>query len=202
MTLFHLFYLFLFAFFSFFVISARNPIHSVLSLVCLFILSSTLLLSLEVEFLALSFVIIYVGAIAILFLFVIMMLDIKIIDHSFDFLIYSIPAYFISFSFFFEIYLSSFFLIFPSSDNSLPIFFSIPWSFLVDSFSNINLLGLTLYTHFYIYFLLAGFILLIAVFGVLMLLVSYNKAGVTPVFSKKVKREYFVFSETSLNIHK
>lgn len=57
-------------------ISSYNPIHSVFWLVLVFLQSSILLVSLSYEFLGLMLVIIYVGAIAILFLFVIMMLDI------------------------------------------------------------------------------------------------------------------------------
>jgi len=94
-----LFFLFLF---SFFVISSRNPVHSVLSLISVFLLSAVLLLCLEVEFLALSFVIVYVGAIAILFLFIVLMLDIKIGDNSFDFLKYGPLSYFVSFIFLLE----------------------------------------------------------------------------------------------------
>jgi NADH-quinone oxidoreductase subunit J len=80
-------------FFGFFVISSRNPIHSVLSLISVFLLSAILLICLEVEFLAFSFVIVYVGAIAILFLFVVMMLDIKIGDSSLDLLKYGPLSY-------------------------------------------------------------------------------------------------------------
>jgi len=61
---------------AFFVISSKSPIHSVLSLISVFLLSAVILIFLEAEFLALSFVVIYVGAIAILFLFIVMMLDI------------------------------------------------------------------------------------------------------------------------------
>ena len=72
--------LFLICFFALATISVRNPVHSVLGLVSVFLVSAALLFCLEVEFLAFSFIIVYVGAIAILFLFVVMMLDIKIGD--------------------------------------------------------------------------------------------------------------------------
>jgi len=58
------------------VIISKNPLHSVLFLVTSFLASSLLLFLFENEFLALFFLIIYLGAIAILFLFVVMMLDI------------------------------------------------------------------------------------------------------------------------------
>jgi NADH:ubiquinone oxidoreductase subunit 6 (subunit J) len=70
------------------IILSNNSIHSVLFLVLNFIISSGLLLVFEREFLALSFLIIYVGAISILFLFVVMMLDIKIKNSQLDLLKY------------------------------------------------------------------------------------------------------------------
>ena len=65
---------------SILVILAKHPIFSVIFLIFSFILSSFLLVILECEFLALLFIIIYVGAIAILFLFAIMMLESKSIN--------------------------------------------------------------------------------------------------------------------------
>lgn len=70
------------------VISAQNPVHSVFFLVLVFLTSAFLLFFLEIEFLSLLFVLVYVGAIAVLFLFVVMMLDIKITKHEKDFLVY------------------------------------------------------------------------------------------------------------------
>ena len=65
---------------SLMVILVNNSIYSVLFLVLSFIASASLLFLLKCEFLALMFIIIYVGAIAVLFLFVVMMLDIKTIS--------------------------------------------------------------------------------------------------------------------------
>jgi len=59
------------------VIFSQNSIYSVLFLVLSFVSSSSLLFLLECEYISLIFIIIYVGAIAVLFLFVVMMLDIK-----------------------------------------------------------------------------------------------------------------------------
>lgn len=60
-----------------FVFLTENPVHSVLFLILTFFNSSAILLLLNADFLALIFVIVYVGAIAVLFLFVVMMLNIK-----------------------------------------------------------------------------------------------------------------------------
>jgi NADH-quinone oxidoreductase subunit J len=60
------------------VITARNPVHAVLYLVLAFFSSACLWLLLQAEFLAISLVLVYVGAVMVLFLFVVMMLDIRI----------------------------------------------------------------------------------------------------------------------------
>jgi NADH:ubiquinone oxidoreductase subunit 6 (subunit J) len=78
--IFHYILLLLLSLFSFFVICSKNPVHSALSLISVFLLSAVLLFTLKVEFLALSFIIVYVGAIAILFLFVVMLLNIKLVE--------------------------------------------------------------------------------------------------------------------------
>lgn len=79
-----LFYIFstLATFSGIFLIGSRNAIYSVLFLVLVFFNISGLLLLLEIEFLALLFLVVYVGAIAVLFLFVVMMLNIRAQDTS------------------------------------------------------------------------------------------------------------------------
>ncbi len=59
-------------------ITAKNPVHSVLSLVVVFFTSSAIWLLMEAEFLAIALVLVYVGAVMVLFLFVVMMLNINI----------------------------------------------------------------------------------------------------------------------------
>ena len=61
---------------AFMVISARNPVHSVLFLILVFFNAAGLFLLLGAEFLAMILLVVYVGAVAVLFLFVVMMLDI------------------------------------------------------------------------------------------------------------------------------
>jgi NADH-quinone oxidoreductase subunit J len=60
------------------VITSRNPVHSVLFLVLAFVTSAFLWMLLEAEFLAIVLVLVYVGAVMVLFLFVVMMLDVKV----------------------------------------------------------------------------------------------------------------------------
>src|ERR687884_2036518 len=61
---------------GFMVVSARNPVHSVLFLILAFVSSAGLFVLMGAEFLAMILVVVYVGAVAVLFLFVVMMLDI------------------------------------------------------------------------------------------------------------------------------
>src|SRR5580658_10252196 len=61
---------------AFMVVSARNPVHSVLFLILTFFTAAGLFVLLGAEFLAMLLVVVYVGAVAVLFLFVVMMLDV------------------------------------------------------------------------------------------------------------------------------
>lgn len=167
--------LLLILFFSFFVVSSRNPVHSILSLISVFLLSSALLLCLEVEFIAFSFAIVYVGAIAILFLFIVMMLDIKVGDNSFNILKYGPLSYFVSFIFLLEFVrilneLTSF-----SSTAFSANYVWLNWCAEIEVISNVQTLGQLLYTYYFIFFLIAGFILFVAVLGALMLTLNLNK---------------------------
>ena len=62
------------------VIQARNPVHSVLFLILVFFNAAGLLVLLGLDFFAMIFLVVYVGAIAVLFLFVVMMLNIKLAE--------------------------------------------------------------------------------------------------------------------------
>ena len=73
---------------AFMVIAARNPVHSVLFLILAFVNASGLFLLLGAEFLAMILVVVYVGAVAVLFLFVVMMLDVDFAELKQGFLQY------------------------------------------------------------------------------------------------------------------
>ena len=62
------------------VISARNPVHSVLFLILTFFSAAALFVLMGAEFLAMILVVVYVGAVAVLFMFVVMMLDINFVE--------------------------------------------------------------------------------------------------------------------------
>jgi len=90
---------------SIMVITARNPIHSILFLVLVFFNVAGLLILVDIEFLAIMFIIIYVGAIGILFLFVVMMLNVKVTELNDSFIRYLPIGGIIGLIFLFEIFL-------------------------------------------------------------------------------------------------
>jgi NADH-quinone oxidoreductase subunit J len=162
-----------------------------MSLVLVFLFSAGLLFCLEVEFLALSFIIVYVGAIAILFLFVVMMLDIKIGDNSLSFLAYGPVGYFLVFLFLLEITLPliTFVGSFDSIFNANVDYFYVNWLKEIDYITNINAIGQLLYTYYFVYFLMSGLILYIAMIGALMLTLTLNRVVKKQIVYKQLARQ-------------
>lgn len=155
---------------SIIVISARNPIHSVLALISVVLNIVILLLLLEAEFLALTFVAVYLGAVTVLFLFIVMMLNIKAVDFSKE-IIHSLPIG----AFFGAILLYILYVVSYSSigvNEISDIFFNkdfFDWKAIMINVSNIDAFGALLYTHFAPYLLIVGIILLIAMIGAIIL---------------------------------
>nr|WOL37342.1 NADH dehydrogenase subunit 6 [Grateloupia asiatica] len=152
---------------SLMVISLKNAVHSVLFLILVFCNTAGLLLLYGAEFLSFMLLIVYVGAIAVLFLFVVMMLNIKAssttID-SFSILPVGILIFLILFS-----QLSSTatnFDIFNLQQNDLVW---VSWVLEKDNTTNIEVVGKVLYTHFSLLFLLSSLILLVAMIGAIVL---------------------------------
>lgn len=163
------------------VVSATNPVHSVFALIFVFVNVAGVLLVLRVEFISLLFLVVYVGAVAVLFLFVIMMLNVKlneIIDSSVSY----IPlGFFLGLVFLLEISFVitgdflPFFGDFSHRGNASQILFSDSIfshqhfeSFLIGA-SNIQLLGFLIYTDLVFPFILAGLLLLVAMIGAIVL---------------------------------
>jgi len=173
------------------VISSRNPVHSVLFLILVFLNGAGLLLLIEAEFIATIFIVVYVGAIAVLFLFVVMMLDIKITETSRDLYRYLPFGSFIGLIFFSEI-----FLVLDSElpegivwwNDSRKEFFD--WSTQIDSITNLESLGQILYTYYFVYFLVAGLILLVAMIGAIVLTMQLNRQVRRQVIFKQVARDF------------
>nr|YP_009317470.1 NADH dehydrogenase subunit 6 [Gelidium arborescens]AOX48899.1 NADH dehydrogenase subunit 6 [Gelidium arborescens] len=166
--------IFLFSIFSLFalisslmVITLKNAVHSVLFLILVFCNVAGLLLLLGAEFLSFMLLIVYVGAIAVLFLFVVMMLNVKI-----DLLdlnsISLIPLGLMIFSsLFYQFNLTIKELYIYKSIYQQPIIIS--WLTEERFLSNIKVIGGVLYTDYSLLFLLSSLILLIAMIGVIVL---------------------------------
>lgn len=93
-------------FFSFLIIASKNPIHSIFALIITFVIVSIIMIGyLQCEFLSIVFLIVYVGAVSILFLFIVMLLNIKNIDLTDKFFNYFPVGIVIGILFFVEIYL-------------------------------------------------------------------------------------------------
>ena len=151
------------------VVSARNTIHCVLFLILAFLNAAALFIMLGAEFLAMILIIVYVGAIAVLFLFVVMMLNIdqQNQQNKAKFkqdLIKHLPLILIVGGiFFFEIFTI---IKYSSAANDNLMIKFLP----IDSqTSNINAIGQVLYTDFFYPFQMAGAILFVAMIGAIVL---------------------------------
>nr|WCH57950.1 NADH dehydrogenase subunit 6 [Hypnea marchantiae] len=152
---------------SFMVITSLNAVHSVLFLILVFCNTSALLLLLGSEFLSLMLIIVYVGAIAVLFLFVVMMLNVKI--NPLKISNYSIiPIGFLIFSILFNILSSSMreLDLVNSQYDNIDL---ISWVSETNYVNNIETIGNVLYTNYCALFLICGIILLVAMVGVIVL---------------------------------
>ena len=171
---------------SIMVISARNPVHSVLFLILAFFNAAGLLILMEMEFLSLIFIVVYVGAIAVLFLFVVMMLNVKISEVEDEVLQYLPVGGTIGLIFLFLIFfiIEGDFVSFNGQANS------IYWFQQVDVVSNIETLGQVLYTEYLVYFLLAGVILLVAMVGAIVLTMSTRTSLRRQLIFQQVSRDF------------
>ena len=142
------------------VISARNPVHSVLFLILSFVNASGLFVLLGAEFLAMILVVVYVGAVAVLFLFVVMMLDINFVKLREGFLQYLPFGALLGIVLIVE--LGILFLTKSFSENSLSQFVQSPQ---INEVENTKLIGQVLYTDYFYLFQISGLILLVAMVG-------------------------------------
>ena len=149
------------------VISSLNPIHSVFWLVLVFLNTSILLIMMGFSFIPLMLVVIYVGAIAILFLFVIMMLDILQLKKV-DSISNIIP---IIFCVFINV-LSYIILYFKDYGIILKLSSVISWN--LDSESQINTIAKSLYSFYSYPFIIISLLLLVAMIGAIILVLDLS----------------------------
>ncbi len=145
------------------VISARNPVHSVLFLILAFFNSAGLFVLMGAEFLAMILIVVYVGAVAVLFLFVVMMLDINFTEMRQGFLQYLPLGGLVGLILVVELVLVlGAWVVAPEATAGIPIQ---P----LDQASNTQALGEVIYTKYIYLFQTAGLVLLVAMIGAIVL---------------------------------
>jgi NADH-quinone oxidoreductase subunit J len=154
---------------AFAVILARNPVHSVLFLILAFVCAAGLFLLMGAEFLAMILVVVYVGAVAVLFLFVVMLLDVDFARMRQGFVQYLPQGLVIAFC----VGLELVYVVFGFGPSPRAAAAATPSGTL----SNAAALGEILYTRYFYFFQAAGMILLTAMIGAIVLTIQH-KAGV------------------------
>ncbi len=152
------------------VISSKNPVHSVLFLILAFFNSAGLFVLLGAEFIAMILVIVYVGAVAVLFLFVVMMLDINFAELRQGFLKYLPVGASVAGLLFAEL-LAVFLMTLHAPLATVAARHVIPAS---EQTNNTQAIGNILYTWYFYPFQMAGIILLIAMIGAIVLTLRHR----------------------------
>jgi len=153
---------------AFMVIAARNPVHSVLYLILAFVNAAGLFVLLGAEFLAMILIVVYVGAVAVLFLFVVMMLDVDFAELKQGVLQYLPIGMLIG-----GIFLAELLLVVGAwaIGPGVPHAVAAP---IAAKTSNIEVIGLVLYTRYAYFFEAAGVILLVAMIGAIVLTLQHR----------------------------
>ena len=151
------------------VISSRNPVHSVLFLILCFFNAAGLFILLGAEFLAMILVVVYVGAVAVLFLFVVMMLDVDFVELRQGMLNYLPVGATIGLIVLVELALVlGSWVIDPASTKTI----AAPTP---DGVTNTEALGRIMYTQYVYYFQAAGLVLLVAMIGAIVLTLRHKE---------------------------
>ena len=150
------------------VIASKNPVHSVLFLILAFVNASGLFILMGAEFLAMLLIVVYVGAVAVLFLFVIMMLDVDFAQLRAGFIEYLPFGMLIGAIFLAELLLvAGGWAINPNIATAIT-------SPIPADVSNTTALGLVLYTKYIHYFQLSSLVLLVAMVGAIVLTLRHK----------------------------
>jgi NADH-quinone oxidoreductase subunit J len=152
------------------VIAAKNPVHSVLFLILAFVNAAGLFVLMGAEFLAMILIIVYVGAVAVLFLFVVMMLDVDFAQLREGVLAYLPVGGLVGIVVLVELLLVlGTWVVAPGAGTAVAA--PIPP---LDQTSNTEALGLVLYTRYVYFFQAAGLVLLVAMVGAIVLTLRHN----------------------------
>lgn len=154
---------------GFFTVVSRNPVHSVLWLILAFLSSAGLFVLLGAEFVAMLLVIVYVGAVAVLFLFVVMMLDVDFAELKAEMAKYMPLALLIG-----VVLLMQFVMAYGAWETSA-VAEGLREQVTPANRHNTEALGLILYDQYFLLFQLAGLILLVAMIGAIVLTLRHRK---------------------------
>ena len=180
----HYFFITILLLSSLFVLISQNHVHSVLFLILAFCNASGILFLFNAEFLGLVFIIIYVGAIAILFLFVVMMLNVKVYSSSNSFYLpfLSLGGLILM--------LQTFLVLEKVFSNSTFWTTNLPYNFnnYLDNLTSIDVLGQSLYNYYLVCFLLAGLILLVAMVGAIVLTLNFSSQRRNELVARQLSR--------------
>lgn len=166
------------------VVSVRNPVHSVLYLILAFFSAAGLFILLGAEFLAMLLIIVYVGAVAVLFLFVVMMLDIDFVELKKGMLQYLPIGGLIGLILLVELI---FMMAVRATDITVATGQQHPIPD-VSEISNTKALGHILYTDYFFLFQAAGMILLVAMIGAIVLTLRHRENVKRQSISEQVQR--------------
>ncbi len=170
---------------AFMVISCKNPVHSVLFLILAFVNASGLFIMTGAEFLGLLLIVVYVGAVAVLFLFVVMMLDVDFAELRDGYLQYMPVGAFVGLVVLIELLaVIGSWVVAPgaTSGQTAPI----PD---VNEVRNIEAIGNILYTDYIFFFQLSGMILLVAMVGAIVLTLRHKESVRRQDISVQVARD-------------
>ena len=171
---------------SLMVITTKNPVHSVLFLILTFFNGAGLFVILHAEFLAMILIIVYVGAVAVLFLFVVMMLDFKVSIDKNNILQYLPIGFFVGVVFISELMIV---LINTKFDlSNIQILVNPMLKF--ENLTNTEAIGLILYTDYILYFQLSGVILLVAMIGSIVLTLRTRDGVKRQSIQSQLDRDY------------
>ena len=151
------------------VVTAKNPVHSVLWLILAFFSSAGLFVLLGAEFLAMLLVVVYVGAVAVLFLFVVMMLDVDFLRLREGFAQYLPLAVIVA-----GVLLAEMVMISLTVVNSGAAAEATGPAVATADASNVETIGRVLYTDYVYFFQAAGIVLLIAMIGAIVLTLRHK----------------------------
>jgi NADH-quinone oxidoreductase subunit J len=152
-----------------FTVISRNPVHSVLWLILAFLSSAGLFVLLGAEFVAMLLIIVYVGAVAVLFLFVVMMLDIDFAELKAEMAKYMPLALLIG-----VVILMQLGMAYSAWEASDAAASNIAAAVPADR-HNTEALGLIIYDQYFLIFQLAGLVLLVAMIGAIVLTLRHRK---------------------------